>query len=93
MGWWGGWVVGWVGEWAVSSPASRATLRPECFVEQAVTAAIEGRLGGVAGRVSMTFRPDHHQAPDGIEQVQLVPGGVGPPLSRLFLYSSQAWCT
>lgn len=41
-----------------------------------MTAAIEsiGGLGGVSDKVSMIFRPDPHQAPDGIEQIQPMSG-------------------
>lgn len=44
------------------------------FCGAAVTAAVEGGLGGVADKVSVTFRPDPHQAPDGAEQIQPMSG-------------------
>lgn len=46
------------------------------FCGAAMTAAIEsiGGLGGVSDKVSMIFRPDPHQAPDGIEQIQPMSG-------------------
>lgn len=44
------------------------------FCVAAVTAAIEIGLSEVVGRVSVTFRPDPQQGPDGTEQVQPAPG-------------------